>query len=694
MRVRALFLLCVSAMASIIIAAAAVFVTQGWNDYKNADKAARLAVAMTALLQATEQMSVSRGPQTAALVADERPSDASLGEVTRARDALAQRLDKARAAIAASDYGERDRAIATLDELGQGLKNIYARLDAACQQPRTGRDQALIKDYVPQMLALNTLLNRIAGGLERSATLAHDSVGNLIEVARLAWDMRDAGGRRASYFTRAVGNNKKLSISDIEDASALTGEIRHAWSRLRAMASEYGKAQPLQVALKNAETNFFGEADKFIAELTEKGLGGADYGGLSFQDILKRLVGPAQTAVPIRDAAMEQALMVAEEARNAALIRLVAVCSGLLLVLALVVGVVITFDRRVVQQMVAMTSTISRLAEGDRDVEVPARDRRDEIGEIAGALETLRLNAIQAARLESEHRAQHEAREARAVRIEKLTLAFDAASSAAIHDVSIAGDAMRDDAKICSRLASVTSARASSVAAGAEEASVNVSTIASGAEEMSVAVGSVAQRIEACAGIATEAVREVSNADTRIDDLNQAVERIGTIIKFIQSIADQTNLLALNATIEAARAGDAGRGFAVVATEVKQLATQTAKATEEIASQISSVETETAAVVGAIKTIAQTIARVDAVTSDIAASVTQQRQTTREIAANAQQAALGTKDVSANVGSVSTAMSEAEAAALRMIAKADDLSARSTDLTVRISEFLKNVRAA
>ena len=273
-------------------------------------------------------------------------------------------------------------------------------------------------------------------------------------------------------------------------------------------------------------------------------------------------------------------------------------------------------------------------------------------------------------------------------------MAFDVASGEVIHSVSVAGDAMREDATICSKLASETAASASSVAAGAEEASVNVSTIASGAEEMSTAVGSVAERLEACASIATEAVREVSDANSRIEGLNGAVERIGTIIKFIQNIADQTNLLALNATIEAARAGDAGRGFAVVATEVKQLATQTAKATDEIAAQISSVESETAAVVEAIRTIAQTIGRVDTVTSDISASVTQQRQTTREIADSAQQAALGTRDVSSNVGSVSGAMSEAEAAALRMIATADDLSARSSDLAARTSDFLRNVRAA
>ncbi|HEY8335074.1 MAG TPA: HAMP domain-containing methyl-accepting chemotaxis protein [Tardiphaga sp.] len=680
-------------MAAIITITAAVFVAQQWRDYSHSSDAAHLASAMGAVLRTTEQLAVGRGPQNAALIADDAAAPAALASVAAARKALADELALARAAVAAAEYPERDRAVAGLDTLGRDLKGIYDKLDVAYRLPRAQRDPALVKDYVPRMLQFNTLLNGVANGLERSAAMAHASVGSLIEIARFSWDMRDAAGRRASFFTRAAGNSKKLTVADIQGASELTGEIGHAWSRLQASALEFSAAPALSAAVKEAEAKFFGDPDRLIAELTAKGLVGTDY-GVSFQDVLKRLVGPAQSALAVRDAAMEQALALAESARTNALTRLSLVAAGLLLVGLLVVGVTLLFDRRVVQPLVGLTATITRLAQGDRDVEVPARDRRDEIGEMAGALETLRLNAIEAARLEAEHRSQQQGREARAARIAELTLAFDSASGEAIQGVDAAGDAMRADAEVSSRLATNTSARATNVAAGAEEASVNVSTIASAAEEMSVAVADIAHRLETCAAIAADAVREVGDADRRIVGLDQAVERIGTIIKFIQDIASQTNLLALNATIEAARAGDAGRGFAVVAGEVKALATQTAKATEEITSQIASIETETAAVVQAIKSISQTIGRVDAVTADISASVIQQRQTTSEIAANAQQAAAGTKDVSANVGAVSTAMSEAEAAALRMIAKADDLSVRSGDLTERISSFLRNVRAA
>lgn len=690
MRVRVLFMLCVSAMAAIIAVAATVFVVQEWGNYRNANEAAYLSAATAGVLRTTEQIAVSRGPQNAALIADEPANPGALTAVANARKLLADELAAARSAVAVATYPERLRALAVLDKLGRDLTEIYGKLDVAYKLPRAQRDAALIKDYVPRMLQFNALLDGVVNGLERSAAAAHESVGSLIQIARLSWDMRDAAGRRASYFTRAAGNSKMLTTGDIQGVSESTGEIRHAWARLQATVSQLSEDPALSTAVKTAEIRFFGDTDKFIAELTAKGLAGTDY-GVSFQDVLKRLVGPAQSALGIRDAAMAQAMSLADAARDSALTRLSLVAVGMVLVALLVIGVTMLFVRRMVQPLVGITAAITRLAEGDREIDVPARGRHDEIGEMAGALETLRLNAIEAARLESEHRAQQQAREARAARIEALTLEFDAASSEVIQSVGAAGDTMRRDAEASSRLATGTSERATNVAAGAEEASVGVSTIASAAEEMSVAVASIAERLEACAEIAASAVREVSDADKRIGGLDHAVERIGDIIKFIQDIASQTNLLALNATIEAARAGDAGRGFAVVAQEVKSLANQTARATDDIAAKIAAIQSATRSTVETNASIKATVAEVEDSASRIRGAMEVQAQTVTAITAAVDETALAADSMSTTIAAI---REDTEAVAGEIDAFGagfDSLSSRLAVLKASAGDFARKV---
>jgi methyl-accepting chemotaxis protein len=375
-------------------------------------------------------------------------------------------------------------------------------------------------------------------------------------------------------------------------------------------------------------------------------------------------------------------------------------------------------NRGVVRPLAALTAGMRRLADGDFAVVLPGLGRADEIGEVAAAVETFKVKAAEkAAREAHEHEAralaEQEARraaaEAEAARrrdaegqaaaerrsaMHRLADAFEAAVGGIVGAVSSAATELEAAAGSLSDTARSTEALTSSVAAASEQASANVQSVASAAEEMSSSIAEIGRHVANSGRITGDAVAQAHQTDARIGELSVAAARIGDVVKLITAIAEQTNLLALNATIEAARAGEAGKGFAVVASEVKALAAQTARATEEIGTQISGMQAATGVSVAAIKDIAATIARVSDIATSIAAAVEEQGAATGEIARNAQEAHKGTADVAKDVAAVERGASETGSAAAQVLSSAASLSRESNRLKAEVDRFLASVRAA
>ena len=289
----------------------------------------------------------------------------------------------------------------------------------------------------------------------------------------------------------------------------------------------------------------------------------------------------------------------------------------------------------------------------------------------------------------------HHAIEARAGRhVEQQADAFNGSVGSVVSGLARAAGDLQTNAKQMTAAADRSSQRAQSVARASEQATGNVNTVAAAAEELSGSVSEISRQVAQSAKIAQKAVDEATETNTTIKGLSEVAERIGDVVKLINDIASQTNLLALNATIEAARAGDAGKGFAVVAAEVKSLANQTAKATEEIGAQISAIQAASGQAVTAIQTIGTTIVEINNITASIASAVEEQSAATQEIARNVQQAAQGTTEVATNITGVTEAAGETGAAAQQVLAASGELSKQSETLRRQVETFLSEIKAA
>jgi methyl-accepting chemotaxis protein len=361
-------------------------------------------------------------------------------------------------------------------------------------------------------------------------------------------------------------------------------------------------------------------------------------------------------------------------------------------------GIVVSFliGRNISRPVVAMSKAMRELAVGNFDVQLPGLDRRDEVGQMAHAIEDFKLQAIAKAERETAEREEKNREMAAARRTELYNLAgsFEAAVGNIIENVSAASSELENSAVILTRSSAATQQLSTVVAAASEETSANVQSVASATEEMASSINEIGRQVADSNRIATQAVEQAGKTDGRIAELSLAASRIGDVTKLISTIAEQTNLLALNATIEAARAGDAGRGFAVVAQEVKALASQTAKATSEISAQIAAMQAATQDSVVAIKEIYGTIGRVSEIAAAIAAAIEEQGAATQEIARNVQQAALGSTQVATSIADVNRGAGDTGSASSQVLSSAQLLSNENKRLKAEVVKFLATVRAA
>ncbi len=693
--------LTVSALLKIVILATSFCVVIGvslnawdsWGRLQVANRISVIADTSAFLFKAMHNLRTDRST-TDRLLNSDAPMDADIEKYLRSlRDAEMPSMASALQLLPGTQFAGQQTLVPEFDRLFKLLTSEQQEFWSEVAKPKAQRRAALPKEYQETTQGLLDNLDKMSGQLAAAVNHQDATIDQLLAIKQIAWLLRNTGGEASLIISKGLAAGK-ITPEIRTNYIKFLGGTETAWNALELTAAGMQLPPALSSALAATKTAYFEPSYLALRERLLTAMSAGDKAEMTANQWspvtvgrLGSAVGVAETAL---DAAREHTVTQQAEARHSLILQLALLAFAVALTFAAMTAV----TRRVIKPLHNMRDAMLKVAAGEITVDTGYVQRQDEIGALAGALETFKQQAVDKLRIEAQERERNAGASARQQAIETHVGEFETMVRQTLQELGDASNQMRTTSSSLSAVSRQTNERVEVAQRASGEASMSVESVASASEELSASINDISQQAQHAAGIASRAVSQAQDTDGTVQGLAKSAGRIGEVVGLINTIAAQTNLLALNATIEAARAGDAGRGFAVVASEVKSLASQTAKATEDISEQIADIQKVAGEAIDAIKRIGGIIGEVNEVATAIAAAVQEQGAATQEISRSTQHAAHGTKNVSDNITGVKADADAAAAAADDVSLASKTLETQSQQLGSQVTQFLGKIRAA
>ncbi|WP_439365686.1 methyl-accepting chemotaxis protein [Bradyrhizobium sp. DASA03005] len=693
--------LTVSALLKAVIAITSVCVVvalsltayASWDRLRTASRISQIADASADLFKAMHNLRTDRSTSNRLLNAT-TPMDADIEKYLRAiRDAEMPAMAHALELLPAIDFPQSGTLVPELARLYKSASEQQKQFWEDVAKPKDQRRAGLPKDYMETTQGLLDTLDKLSSVLAGTVNHQDAAIDQLLSIKQNAWLLRNTAGE-ASLIVSTGLNAGKITPEAHQSYTQYVGGTAAMWKALELSASGMQLPSALSSAMTAVKSAYFDPQYLALRDRLAETLVKGDKAEMTANQWTPVTVGRLSNAVAVAEAALDAAKVHTLEQHGAAQRALIVQLGLLALAIGLAVGATMLVSRRVITPLNTIRDAMLKVAGGDLAVDSGYLDRHDEIGALAGALETFKQQAAEKLKIEEQERERNAGAAARQRVVEAHVGEFESAVRKSLGELSEASGEMRKTSGDLSAVSRQSNERVEIAGKASNEASTSVESVAAAAEELSASINDISQQAAHAAGIASRAVTQARETDGTVQGLAQSAGRIGEVVGLINTIAAQTNLLALNATIEAARAGDAGRGFAVVASEVKSLASQTAKATEEISEQIADIQKVAGDAINAIQAIGGIISEVNEVATAIAAAVQEQGAATQEITRSTQYAAQGTKNVSDNITGVKADADTAAGAAENVKQASEMLETQSRQLGQQVSDFLGKIRAA